>query len=133
MAIFNKQQGVRLAEDQKAWKARRVVERTQNKANNATCMNVATLYEGGLGVLPQKILKEPTLKPRILRLLGPPRVGRGGVGGVIGFSHQICTDLNNGPVELQKAWKPEKPEKGWPLFNTTWEKQPIAYSASDAH
>ncbi len=24
-------------------------------------------------------------------------------GGVIGFSHQICTDLKNGPVELQKA------------------------------
>ena len=49
--------GVCLAEDQKAWKARRVVARTKNKANNATCMNVTTLYEGGLGVLPQKILK----------------------------------------------------------------------------
>ena len=24
-------------------------------------------------------------------------------GGVVGFSHQICTDLKNGPVELQKA------------------------------
>ena len=29
-------------------------------------------------------------------------------------SHQICTDLKNGPDELQKAWKPEK---GWPLLN----------------
>ena len=25
-----------------------------------------------------------------------------------------CTDLKNGPDELHKAWKPEKPEKGWP-------------------
>ncbi len=79
-------------------------------------MNVTTLYEGGLGGPPPENLEKPTLKPRILRLLGPPRVGRGvGGGGVIGFSHQICTDLKNGPVELQKAWKPEKPEKGWPL------------------
>ncbi len=54
------------------------------------------------GVLPQKILEKPTLKQRILSLMGPARVGRG-VGGVIGFSRQICTDLKNGPVELQKA------------------------------
>ena len=49
--------GVCLAKDQKAWKARRVIARTKNKANNARCMNVTTLYEGCLGFLPQKILK----------------------------------------------------------------------------
>ncbi len=59
----------------------------------------STLYEGG----PPGIFENPTLKPRILRLLGPPRVGRGVGGGVIGFSHQICTDLKNDPNEFQKA------------------------------
>ncbi len=70
---------------------------------------------GGSGRPPPENFEKPTLKPRILRLLEPPRWVEGSGGGVIGFSHQICTDLKNGPVELQKAWKPEKPEKGWPL------------------
>ena len=34
--------GVCLAEDQKAWKARSVVARTKNKANNAACIDVTT-------------------------------------------------------------------------------------------
>ncbi len=55
-----------------------------------------------VGGHPPENFEKPTLKPRILRLLGPPKVGRG-VGGVIGFSHQICTDLKNGLVELKKA------------------------------
>ena len=46
-----------LAEDQKAWKTRRVMARTKSKANNATCMNVTTLYEGGLGDLPREFWK----------------------------------------------------------------------------
>ena len=50
-------QGVCLAKDQKAWKTRKVVERTKSKANNATSINVTTLCEGGLGALPQNILK----------------------------------------------------------------------------
>ncbi len=45
--------------------------------------------------------------------LGSKRVG--GRVGVIRFSGQICTDLKNGPDEFQKAWKTEKPERGWPL------------------
>ncbi len=31
------------------------------------------------------------------------------------FSHQICTDLKNGPDELQNHWKAEKAERGRPL------------------
>ncbi len=65
-------------------------------------MNVTTLCEGGLGGPPPENCEKLTLKPRILRLLGSPRVGRG-VGGEIRFSHQICTDLKNGPDEHQKA------------------------------
>ena len=64
---------------------------------------------GGLGVLPQKILKKLTLKPGILRLLGSPRVG-GGVGG--GGRYKIfSSDLHWSqewsrwaPISL-KAWK----------------------------
>ncbi len=123
--------GVCLAEDIKAWKVRRVVARGKNKANNATCMNVTTLYEGGLAVLPQKNFeKKLTLKPCILRLLGSPVEGGG-----IRFSHQICTDLKNGPDELQKAWKPEKPEKGWPLlqYQYKYHNEHAMYCTFDTH
>ncbi len=69
---------------------------------------------GGSGGPPPANFEKPTLKPRILRLLGPASVGRG-VGGVIGFSQQICTDLKNGQVELQKSLKRADP----------WHKQKI--------
>ncbi len=66
-------------------------------------MNATTLYEGGSGDPPPENFEKLTLKPRILRLLGSPRVGEGVGGRVIRFSHQIWTDLKNGPVKFQKA------------------------------
>ncbi len=41
------------------------------------------IWGGGSGGPPPENFEKPTLKPRILRLLGPPRVGRvvGGGGG----------------------------------------------------
>ncbi len=41
---------------------------------------------------------------------------RDGGGGAYMFSHQICTDLKNGPDELQNHWKAEKAERGRPLY-----------------
>ena len=63
-------------------------------------MNVTTLCKGGLGVLQPENLEKIILKTNILRLLGSPRLG---LGEVIRFSHQICTDLKNGPDEFKKA------------------------------
>ena len=64
-----------------------------------------SMFGGSGGPPPENFEKRLTLKPDIVRLWGSPRVG-GGVGGGgagIRFSHQICTDLKNGPDELQKA------------------------------
>ncbi len=77
------------------------------------------LYIRGVWGPPAETFEKLTLLPCILRLMGSPRVV-GGVGrGVIIFPQhiwmQICTDLKNGPNEFQKAWKTEKPERGWAL------------------
>ena len=58
--------------------------RPKNKATNATCMNVTTLYEGSLGV------EKLTLRPCILRLFGLTKGGwRLGGGGHKVFSSDL--------------------------------------------
>ncbi len=112
---WNVLSGVCLAEGQKAWKARRIVTRAKNKANNETCMNVTTLCEGGLKVLPRKFWKT-------YHVFWGFWTHQGWVEGGIRFSDQICTDLKNGPDELQKAWKRLTPEINLTplLIHTPW-------------
>ncbi len=125
--------GVCLTDDQKAWKVCRVFARTKNKANHATCKNVTTLYEEGLPP-PWENCEKSTLnvKTTCSEAFGTTKGGYRGPGGgwVIGFSRQICTNLKNGSVELQKAWKPEKPEKGWPLCMACRSVSPAGLSSS---
>ncbi len=61
--------------------------------------------EGGYGGPPPENFEKTYFKTIYSEAFGLTKGGwkcRGG-GGVIRFSHQICTDLKNGPEEFQKA------------------------------